>query len=137
MASSGRVQNLELTSILLQCVRPQIWAIIYMNLCALCMLCCRTAFKVCGSKHTHKLPLGFTTNTRAWTRSDASLMSNFLMTFMDFILSNSFFNESQRASGTLLGEHTIGTASGFTSKCTTPFFIVTTPSNTSGYNFIT
>ena len=137
MASSGRVQNLELVSILLQYVKPQIWAIMSTNLCALCMLCHRTAFKVRGSKHTHNFPLGFTTSTKACTKSDASLMSNFLMTFIDSILSNSSFNESQSEPGTLLGEHTIGTASGFTSKCTTAFLIVPTPSNKSGYNFIT
>ena len=136
MASSGRVQNLELASILLQCVKPWIWAIMSTNLCALCMLCSRTAFKVHGSKHTCNFPLGFTISTNACTQSDASLMSNFLMTFIDSILSNSSFNESQRASGTLLGEHTIGTASGFTSKCTTAFFIVPTESNRSGFNFI-
>ena len=94
---------MELASILLQCVKPRIWAIISMNLCALCMLCHRTTFKVLGSKQTHNLPLGFTINTRACTQSEASLMSNFLMTFIDSILSNSSFNESQRVSGTLLG----------------------------------
>ena len=106
------------------------------NLWALCMLCHSTAFKVCGSKHTCNLPLGFTTSTRACTQSDALLMSNFLITFIDSILSNSSFNGSHSASGTLLGEHTMGTASGFTSKCTTAFFIVPSPSNKSGYNFI-
>ena len=137
MASSGRVQNPELASILLQYVKPQIWAIISTYLCALCMLCCRIAFKVHGFKHTHNFPLGFTASTKAYTQSDALLMSNFLMTFKDSILSNSFFNESQSASGTLWGDHTMGTASGFTSKCTTAFFIVPTPSNKSGYNYIT
>ena len=131
MASSGRIQNLELASILLQCVKPLIWAIISMNFWALWMLCYSTEFKVCESRLTHNLPLGFTTSTKACTQSDASLMSNFLMTFMDSILSNSSFNGSLRACDALLGEHTIGLASGFMSKWTMAFFIVLTPWNKS------
>ena len=101
------------------------------NLWALCMLCHSTEFRVRGSRHTHSLPLGFTTRTKACIQSDASLISSFLMTFMDSILSNSSFNESLSASGTLPGEHTIGVAPGFTSKWTTAFLIVPTTSNKS------
>ena len=77
-----------------------------MNLCPLCMLYLSTEFKVWGSKHTHYLPLGFTTSTKACTQSDVSFISNFCITFI--VLSNPSFNESLRASGTLLGEHITG-----------------------------
>ena len=93
MASSGRVQNLELVSILLQCVKPWIWAIMSTNLCIVSVSHI-TASKVRGSKHTCNLPLSFTTSTKASTQSEASFMSSFLMTFMVSILSNSSFNES-------------------------------------------
>ena len=64
-------------------------------------------------------------------------MSNFLMTFMDFILSTFAFNESLSASSTLQGEHTIGMAPGFMSKWTKAFLIVLTLPNKSGYSCIT
>ena len=57
MASSGMVQIPELVSILLQCVKPLTWAMISTNLCALCMLCHNTAFKVVESNHKCNLPL--------------------------------------------------------------------------------
>ena len=90
--SKGRVQNLESVSILDTCLKPLTLLIISTNLLALWMLCCSTELRVQGSKHTHNLPLGLMTITRARTQSLASLMSNFLMNQSFNILSSSSFS---------------------------------------------